>query len=640
MRWHVWVLVWLVGAPALAQGNAPSVAVEEGTAEEPAAQQTVVTASRSVERLQDTPVAVEVITRKDIEATGARDLAEALGARPGLELRRSFAGTELRVQGLSPEYTLVLVDGERVTGRLGDALDFSRFSTEDIEQVEIIRGPSSVLYGSDAVAGVVNIITRKAQRPLGATAQLSLGSLWQLEVDGTAETRGERAGMRLSGGFQRRNGYDLTPGTPATTGSSLEGYQVSWRGDLRATESFRLEASAGASRRVQRGVDEGAASALFDRASQNESYEATLSPSLVLSPTGTLQFSGRYSRFRHRYVLDQRNASVLDQVEETHEQMARVGVQLDQSLAQVHQLVVGVEAIGETLDSDRLAGAGRRGRVSLYGQDSWKTPLPVALHVVPGLRLDVDSEFGTVLTPRLAVRLEPVEALTVRASYGHAFRAPSFQEQLIDFENPSVGYVVAGNPTLRPEHSRGATLSAEWRVTSRSLLWTNLFRNDLSDMISVVQDERSPTLRFTYANISRATVQGAEVGWKQRLPLGAWLDVGYTLISARDLEEDRPLEGQSTHRLTTQLGMRYRPWKLEASLQGSLVGPRPYYQAPDGTARTVMAPAYATLDARLAYGVMESVRAFVAGRNLLNAGDSQYLPIQPRAFHAGLILEL
>jgi outer membrane receptor for ferrienterochelin and colicins len=70
------------------------------------------------------------------------------------------------------------------------------------------------------------------------------------------------------------------------------------------------------------------------------------------------------------------------------------------------------------------------------------------------------------------------------------------------------------------------------------------------------------------------------------------------------------------------------------------VGPRPYYQAPDGTARTVQAPAYATLDARLAHGVLESVRLFVAGRNLLGAGDANYLPIPPRAFYAGLILDV
>ena len=79
------------------------------------------------------------------------------------------------------------------------------------------------------------------------------------------------------------------------------------------------------------------------------------------------------------------------------------------------------------------------------------------------------------------------------------------------------------------------------------------------------------------------------MGFKQRLPLGGWLDVGYTFIHARDEVEDRPLEGQSAHRLTTQLGLRYRPWRLEGSLQAAVVGPRPYYtqDAGDSTTRTV-----------------------------------------------------
>lgn len=636
------ILGVFMAVPALAQQGALAVDGGQPLEGESEGARTVVTASRSVERLEDTPVAVEVITRRDIEETGARDLSEVLGARPGLELRRSFAGTELQLQGLTSEYTLLLVDGERVTGRLGGAVDLSRFSTEDIEQVEIIRGPSSVLYGSDAVAGVVNIITRKARRPLGATVQASLGSLWQVQVEGSAEARGEHSGLRLGGTFQRKDSYDLDPSTPSTTGSSLEGFQLSGRGDTRLSEAWRLEANARASRQVQRGVDEGTAGALFDRASQNESYEGTLSPSVVLSPSARLDLSAHYSRYRHRSVMDQRNASALDKVEETHEQLARLGVQLDQALGSAHQLVAGVETIGETLDSGRLARAGRRGRVSLYGQDAWKTPLPGALQLVPGLRLDVDSEFGTVFTPRLAVRWDPLERLTLRASYGWAFRAPSFLEQLIDFENPSVGYVVAGNPALRPEHSRGASVSAEWRLASGTLLWTNLFRNDLTDMIAVVQDERSPTLRFTYDNIARAIVQGAELGWKQRLPLGAALDVGYTLTRARDLEEDRPLEGQSVHRLTVRLDLRYRPWRLEGSVQGVLVGPRPFYEDPDGdgTVQTVLTAPSPTLDARLAWTVVEAVRVFAGGHNLLGTGDLRYLPIPPRAFYAGLIIQL
>ncbi|WP_434391277.1 TonB-dependent receptor plug domain-containing protein [Melittangium boletus] len=117
--------VLVVAGPALAQ--APG-AVGEGEG----GRTTVVTGSRSVEHVQDAPVAVEVITRRDIEASGARDVAELLSGRPGVEVMTGFAGAGLRLRGLGPEYSLLLVDGERVAGRVDGQLDLSRLSTDNI----------------------------------------------------------------------------------------------------------------------------------------------------------------------------------------------------------------------------------------------------------------------------------------------------------------------------------------------------------------------------------------------------------------------------------------------------------------------------------------------------------------------------
>jgi outer membrane receptor for ferrienterochelin and colicins len=641
---RAWPLMgMLVTVPVLAQeAAAPAEQEVPKGAEEPVSQ-TVVTASRSVERLEDTTVAIEVITRRDLEASGARDVAELLSAHPGLELTPTFAGAALQIQGLNPEYALILVDGERVTGRLGGQLDLARFSTEDIEQIEIVKGPSSVLYGSDAIAGVVNIVTRKARRPLGADAQVSYGGLRQLELDASAEASGEKWGARVSGGYQRRDAFDLDQSGPGTDGSSFDGFQVSGRGEIRPTGWLQLEAAGGASRQVQRGVDASATGAVFDRASQNETVEATVLPSLKLSDTSLLSLTGHYSRFRHRFVYDQRGSTALDQVEEVLEQMARAGAQLNQTFADSHQLLVGAELIGETISSDRLEGGrGSRSRLSFFAQDAWRLPLPVKLVVVPGARLDVDSQFGTEFTPRLATRVDLTGALTLRASYGFAFRAPSFQELLIDFENPSVGYVVAGNTALRPETSRGLNISAEVRPATSTLLWLNVFRHDLTNMIAVVTLEDSPGLRFSYDNIARAYVQGAELGWKQKLPAGLVLDLGYTFTFGRNADSELPLEGQAPHRVTGLLSWRYRPWGLEASVRGSFVGPRPYFtdDDDDGNLETIQASPYSTLDARVAKELFDRIRIFVAGNNLLGVGDSYYLPVPPRTFYAGLMVRL
>ncbi|MBM7116374.1 TonB-dependent receptor plug domain-containing protein [Archangium primigenium] len=623
--------VLVLAGPALAQ--APGV-VGEGEG----GRTTVVTGSRSVEHVQDAPVAVEVITRRDIEASGARDVAELLSGRPGVEVMTGFAGAGLRLRGLGPEYSLLLVDGERVAGRVDGQLDLSRLSTDNIEQIEIVKGPSSVLYGSDAMAGVVNIVTRKARRPLGADARVSYGGLRQLELEGGGEARGERWGLRLGGGFRRRDAYALDPSRQSTSGSDLDSYRYAGRGEWKASERWRLEAKAEGNRKVQRGVDALTTGAVIDRASQDEALLATLLPTWELSEHTTLSFTAHYSRFRHRFVYDQRGGAALDRIDETLEQLAKVGAQLNQDLGASHQLVAGAEGLTEVLASNRLSGGrGRRSRLSLFAQDAWRV-VP-GLVAVPGLRVDVDSQFGTVATPRLAVRVDPLSALTVRASYGFAFRSPSFQELLIDFENPSVGYVVAGNPALRPETSRGADVSAEARPVDGTLVWLSLFQNDLRDMITVVTlPETTAGLRFGYDNIARARVRGVEVGWNQRLPASLLVELGYTFTQARDLTEDRALPGQAAHRLTARASWRYRPWGLEASVRGGVVGARPYFEDAegDGVEETVRAPRYVTVDAQLSKSLGEAVKLFVAGNNLAGAGDARFLPIPPRALYAGV----
>ncbi|MCP3139016.1 TonB-dependent receptor plug domain-containing protein [Pyxidicoccus xibeiensis] len=629
------------GAMASAEADTRrGLAVDAGS-DESAVARTVVTASRARERLGDTAVATEVITRADILASGARDAAELLAAHPGLEVVQTFSGAALQVQGLGSEYVLVLVDGERVAGRVAGSVDLSRLSLEEVEQVEIVKGPSSVLYGSDAVAGVVNLITRKARRPLGGEVRLSYGSLKRLEVDGTGEARGEGWGVRLSGGLQRRDAYDLDPADQGTTGSSLEGFDVSASGDLRRDSGPALEGTASYSRRTQRGVDLGVAGAIFDRASRDDSLSARLTPSWRLAGDATLRVDAAYAGFLRRYLRDQRRSSALDTVEDTREQQGRLGAQLDARAGEGHALVVGAELLGEWLQSDRLeTGRGRRGRASVYAQDSWT--LLTGLVLVPGARVDTDTQFGTAVTPRLAARVDPLRWLTLRGSFGWSYRAPGFQELLLDFENPTVGYSVHGNPELRPERSRGLSLSAEVRPSEASLLWASAFQHTLRDMIGVSLEQDGESQRFSYINVARARVRGGELGVRQRLPGRITAELGYTLTDGRSESSGRALEGQARHRLTAQATWRHRESGVEAWARGALVGHRPFYPDTDGDgeANPYRASPYVTVDARLGWRLREQLQLFVIGTNLLDAGNPNDLPIPPRTFQAGLSARL
>jgi len=122
----------------------------------------------------------------------------------------------------------------------------------------------------------------------------------------------------------------------------------------------------------------------------------------------------------------------------------------------------------------------------MFAAHRWRFGDSKQLSLVPGARLDVDSQFGSQLSPKLALRYDPLKTLTLRASYGRGFRAPSFQEQLLRFENPSVGYVVEGSTSLRAERSHGFDLAAEYTPLPELFLLVAAFRNDLSQMITPV----------------------------------------------------------------------------------------------------------------------------------------------------------
>ena len=156
---HPWtVLVALTAFPLWGHASDVGDDGEEDTSTTHGEEITV-TATRTDRTLAETVVATEVINREQIESSGASTAADLLETHPGVSTEQSFAGVAIRLQGLNPEHVLVLIDGQRVIGRKDGAIDLSRYPVDWIERIEIVKGPSSVLYGSDAMGGVINIIS-------------------------------------------------------------------------------------------------------------------------------------------------------------------------------------------------------------------------------------------------------------------------------------------------------------------------------------------------------------------------------------------------------------------------------------------------------------------------------------------------
>jgi outer membrane receptor for ferrienterochelin and colicins len=603
----------------------------------------VVTGTRSARALDETPVATSVISRDDIVDVGAQNLAEVLEEAPGLQLVRGVGGTGLRLQGLDPAYTLVLVDGQRVTGRVNGVVDLSRIPAEDLEQIEIVRGPGSVLWGADALAGTINLRTRSSDRPHAAEAMLAYGSFATMDLTGRAAMARRRWASAITAGLHRTDGWDADPGDATTTGPRIRQWNVATTHELRRMGPFSMRARAEYLRRDAQRIDASDTGAVLDRRNLSETLDVTLTPIFSRGPS-ELTLSAHASLFRDQFVQDQRDATQLDNYEHTIDALGQFGAVYAHTLGS-HTVTAGVDGQLERLIADRVdPGRVDRARYAMFVQDEWVPTTAPRITIVPGARVDVDSFFGAYPTPRLAMAVAPKPWLTLRASFGRGFRAPGFRELFLRFANPSAGYVVRGNPDLRPETSWGTQLSAEITPLRQLAIGVSAFDNRLRDAI-VVDTEAGTgadgTSLFRYTNVGEATTRGVESTAVLSLRETLRLEGSYTYLWTFDGENRRALPGRARHAGTAGLRLARARWGTMLRVRASIFGERRFYldEDGDGVEDPRDSPAFATLDLRASQDLLaDHVQIFVGVDNVLDAGDATDNPLVPRSYYGGITL--
>ena len=603
----------------------------------------VVTGSKMEENLSDAVTQVEVITRAQIESTPAENAADLLEEQHGVQVTRSFRGAGVRLQGFDNKHVLILIDGERQIGRIDGVIDLTRIPTDLIEQVEIVKGPSSSLYGSDAMGGVINIITRRddAQEPRFALRGL-YGSRSTIDVNGDASAHLGSWSSRLLLSFNRQDAYDWAPSDIATSGSAYDRFSANYKTSLRLSTKAKVDGRAEYTYIDLQGIDSTSPKLVFDRRNLRETALVSIKPSVTFNPRSSLNGFISHQIFRDQFVLDQRGSTTRDRDEETQEGLSQAGISYNNTLG-YHIINVGGEVLHQRLTADRLSQEeSSRWRGALYVQDEWLLLTDLPLSVVSGLRVDADSQFGQFTSPKLALRFDPHPALITRLSYGMGYRAPVFKELYLFFENPSVGYVVEGNPDLKPETSQSLNLGLEASLFPLVRLTLNGFYHHVDQLIAanLGETDETGTRRYRYANIDEVRHRGIEVGASLLLPLNLGLGIGYMLTSSRDLRQNRQLTGRALHQGTAELKYHNKALSTLASVSVMWSASRPFYADLDGDTveETLRADPYATVDLRFKQGIGENLNFFINIENLLNEGDHQFLPIQPFTTSGGLSL--
>jgi outer membrane receptor for ferrienterochelin and colicins len=587
--------------------------------------QIVVTAARREQLLKDATITTELVTREDLERSGASDLASVLTEQTGIELQGGHpAGAGVMLQGIGSERVLILLDGRPLAGRISGVLDISRIPVSVVERIEVVKGAQSTLYGSEAMGGVINIITRTPpENTLEGSVNLVAGS--QDRRDGGLGLVAGRGRWSSSFDVNRRS-VEVTPGLAETVGALSARTDAAGKLRWRRDSALLVEASVLALDERQRWQ-----SSSFYNFGDNRQW--------------TGRVGAEWRKGRHQ-VTPTLFASVYDHLsrgstepkpiagDTGQRQLQRVfqGELLYNGLFGTSALDVGAIVRRDDTKSVRVPGGLRQ--LTSFEPFAQLEVQRGALSLVPGVRVSWNDQWGTHVTPRVAARLRATDRLTLRASAGTGFRAPDFKELYMFFQNVSAGYAVVGNPELRPEKSRNLTGGVEWgddRAYGRGQLFYNKFR-DFIETRPITGPGEAPV--FEYANIDNGTTRGGEV--EGGAVLGRLrLEGAYSYLTTRDEATDSPLLGRPTH--SGRIGTRVTVWpRATISLNGVATGRTPMERSEETGMISSWRDAYVRFDARLSAPLRLGIDVSAGIDNLFDQRPENWAGYTGRQVYAGL----
>lgn len=528
-----------IPAPVCAALLPCAAAAQTLLAQAPSLDTVVITATRVEQTLNEVVSDVSVVERDTIERSGATTVADLLARTPGVEFSRNggpAANTSLFLRGGDNRHTAVFIDGVRVDSQATGGANWNALPASQIERIEILRGPAAAIYGSDAIAGVVQIFTRKGEGPFTPSIGVGLGSHHTRKADVGFHGKSGAVDYALSVGHQTSKGFDTRPGVGFADRDGYRSTSASARLGWVLNEAHRLEATALTN--DQNSQYDGFASTADDRA-LNDVQTLGLSWSARWSDAYRMRLSANRGRDRYEtrpspYFTDTKVQSYL-----WHHEL-QLGA---------HRLTAALERREDRLDNSGPpaidASRSQNGLALGYG---WSD----RVHTVQlNVRHDDDSEFGgkTTGAASYAFAFTPQWRATVSAST--AFRAPTLYQRFSQY----------GVADLKPESSRNVEAGLRY-AQGRSQFGVVVFRNEVTDLINFGAPGPCASAFGCYENAGEAVLKGVTLSGAHRLGVvNLWGSVDF----------QKPLNAD-TDRLLARRARRHAQVGADATLGAWTVG--------------------------------------------------------------------
>lgn len=526
----------------------------------------VVTATRSERKLSNITVPVTIVNAKTIQQNGSLRLTDILREQTGLTLTSGF-GAGVQLQGLNPDYTIILINGEPLVGRTAGVLDLNRVALGNIKKIEIVKGPSSSLYGSEAMAGVINIIT-DVSTSIPLQTSLRYGTYNTLDANINHTLASKNLFYQGFYNYYTTDGYSIRPNSNNRVTTPISRFTTS--------QQFKYNLSANTNLVFNtRLTDENIKSNIAVSNGGITTYSNGNEHNTDLNFTGS--FNHRFSNdlktsFRSyltNYVSNQDllTLSGAPYSDLLNHLFQRIENQTDWNVSKKLTGIFGAGAVWEGVKSSRYDSEKvRKNNTIQYGFTQWEWAPNTNLILIGGVRFDQNASYASAWSPKLSMLYKINKQHKLKLSIGNGFKAPDFRQLYLDFTNAAAGnYSVFGSAeaqkvigqlnslgqigalysnyyllkSLQPESSTGVHLSWDWAPTPKTFISVQAFRNDIKNLIEVQQvgSYVSGAQIFSYLNIGRAFTNGLEVETKYQLNHQWTLSGGYQFIVTGDKDQ-------------------------------------------------------------------------------------------------------
>jgi outer membrane receptor for ferrienterochelin and colicins len=501
----------------------------------------VVTGTLTARTLKNTPVLTRLISGNDIRESGAVTVLEALeNFMPGVNFSPNAMGDNIQIQGLDNKYILILVDGERLVNERTENVNFSRLNASDVKRIEIINGASSVLYGSNAIGAVINIITKDVDKPFQGLARLRYSNYNSYVGDASVGFKLNDFTSKTSLSAKNSDGYlNIDPYSDYALSQVFKyRHKDRWNAELKGTyyhnESWYLQ-------KFQTRLD--------------HNYTIGGKLQYFFSSQHALALSLNSDAYKGDQVYKLRHDSTVFVNSSRYTSLRLVD---SWDVTELIQLVSGGEINWEETFSYNQFGFDPgwkdASNANLFAQAEFKTES--GLEALAGARYTHHSQFGGYFSPKISLMYRSGD-FRFRGNISNGYKAPTLKELYMNFPHrigEDVPFWVIGNEALVPEESWYKAFSAEYIVAKLNVSLI-VHHNSIKNKINTEQiwNEAQSRTEMKYRNVEDARIMGIDLSWQWSFLQNFQLKGGYSYADAIDQQTRRQLSGNSKHTATLNL---------------------------------------------------------------------------------------